>query len=235
MNIWKKLLTALHGVANETGEAIVDIQAIRIMEQELREAKEHLDIAKESLTDVIAEQMSVQREINRLEKDISEHEAYIDQALDKNEEAIALEIAEKIAVCSNELEAQTIVLDSFTENISSLKQTIAATERNIKSMDRELAIVKTTESVQKANEAVSEKFSGSHSALNSATESLERIKKKQQKRSDKMKAAMELQQEENGENLQNKLEKAGIVTAKTSAKSVLEQVKAKRLLDRGEK
>ena len=141
MNILNKLLTALRGAATETGEAIVDSQGIRILEQEIRDAKEHLNSAKESLTEVIAEQMAVQRKVNGLKEAIREHEHYADQALAKNDEALALELAEKIASLTNELDAQTAVLESFNGNIATLKQSIAATERNIQGMDRELTLV----------------------------------------------------------------------------------------------
>lgn len=38
MNVWSKLLTALRGGANEMGEAVVDSQALRILDQEIRDA-----------------------------------------------------------------------------------------------------------------------------------------------------------------------------------------------------
>lgn len=38
MNVWSKLLTALRGGANEMGEAMVDSQALRILDQEIRDA-----------------------------------------------------------------------------------------------------------------------------------------------------------------------------------------------------
>ena len=38
-SIWKKLVTAIRGGASEVGEAIVDSQAIRILDQELRDAQ----------------------------------------------------------------------------------------------------------------------------------------------------------------------------------------------------
>lgn len=228
MNILNKLLTALRGAATETGETLVDSQGIRILEQEIRDAKEHLNRARESLTEVIAEQMAVQRKVNGLQAAIAEHEQYANQALAKNNEALALEIAEKIAALSNELDAQAVVLESLNSNIAALKQSIAATERNIQGMDRELTLVKTTESVHKANEAVAARFSGSRSSLRSATESLERIKAKQQKKVDQMQAALAIQQEENGDRLQEKLQDAGIITKKATASAILDRLKAKR-------
>lgn len=228
MNILNKLLTALRGVANETGETIVDAQGIRILEQEVRDARDHLEQAKENLTEVIAEQMAVKRKVDSLKATITEHEGYAAQALDKNDEALALEVAEKIAGLSNELDTQSAVLESLGGNVGVLKQTIAATERNIQGMERELTLVKTAESVNKANEAVASRFTGSDSAMRSATESLERIKAKQQKKTDQLQAALDLQAEESGENLHAKLQEAGIITKKATADSILARLKAER-------
>ena len=40
MSVWKKLVTAIKGGANEAAEAVADNQALRILDQEIREAKE---------------------------------------------------------------------------------------------------------------------------------------------------------------------------------------------------
>jgi phage shock protein A len=95
-------------------------------------------------------------------------------------------------------------------------------------MAREISVIKTTESVQKANTAAATKFSGSNTALRSATESLERIKAKQQQRADELAAAMQLQQEASGGDLQKKLRDAGILQSKSSGQSVLARIKAKQ-------
>ncbi len=228
MGVFGKLWTAVRGAFTEAGEAVVDTQAIRILEQEMRDAKTNLDEAKENLTKVIAEQMGVEREVNRLKKSIQEYEGYAMQALEKGDENLATEIANKIAEQENELEAQQTVLDGYNNNVAQLKQTIRNTDRNIKSMEREINVVKTTSSVQKASEAAAARFSGTNSSLRSATDSLERIKKKQQQKSDQMSAAIKLQQEESGDNLQAKLKDAGIVSSSSSGNSVLERLKAKQ-------
>jgi phage shock protein A len=177
MGFFSKLFTAFRGAATEAGDAIVDTQSIRILEQEMRDAKAHLDEAKESLTKVIAEQMGVERDVKRLQNSVKEYETYATQALEKGDEKLAGEIAEKIAEVENELQIQQTVLDGYNNNINSLKQTIRNTENHVKSIEREVNVVKTTTSVQKASEAAAAKFSGTTSSLRSATDSLERIKK----------------------------------------------------------
>jgi phage shock protein A len=229
MGIFSKLFTAFRGAATEVGEAVVDTQAMRILDQEIRDAKVHLDEAKENLTKVIAEQMGVERTVKKLRKSLAEYEGYAMQALDKGDESLATDLANKIAEIENDLEAQQSVLDGYNTNIATLKQTIRNTERNIKSMEREVSVVKTTQSVQKASEAAAAKFSGTNSSLRSATDSLERIKKKQQKRSDQMAAAVQLQKDESGDDLRGKLQQAGIISENSaSSNSVLARLKAKR-------
>jgi len=228
MGFFSKMMTAFSGLGNEMGEAIIDTQALRILDEEMRDAKVHLDQAKENLAKVMAEQMGVEREVKQLRKRINEYEEYVMQALDKGDENLANEIATKIADLENELEAQQSVLDGYNASLTQLKQTIRNTERNIKSMQREISVVKTTEKVQEASSAAAAKFSGSNTALRSATDSLERIKKRQQKRSDQMTAAMQMQQEESGDDLQDKLRKAGIVKGNASSNAVLERLRAKR-------
>lgn len=210
----------------ETGEAIVDSQAMRILDQEMRDAKHHLADAKQNLTKVMAEQMGIEREIKRLQKSINEHENYATQALDKGDETLALEIAGKIAEFSNDLEAQQAVLNNYKQQIKTLKQTIRNTDRNIKSMEREISVVKTTESVNKASAAAASKFSGTNSAMRSATDSLERIKNRQQKQSDQMKATMALQNEENGGDLKERMKAAGIISGSASSNAILERIRA---------
>jgi len=228
MGFFSKLFTALNGAASEAGEAVLDTQAMRILDQEIREAKSSLDEAKENLTKVIAQQMGIEREVKRYEKSLAEYESYAMQALEKGDEKLAGEIAERIAEVENELEAQRSVLTGYNNNISTLKQTIYNTERNIKSMEREIGVVKTANSVQKANEAIAAKFSGTNSALRTATDSLERVKKKQQEKADQMTAALQVQKEESGDGLQDKLRSAGIISSGASANSVLERFKAKQ-------
>ena len=54
MSIFTKLITAIRGGATEAGQAVVDTQAIRILEQELRDSKKALGDAKMGLTSIMA-------------------------------------------------------------------------------------------------------------------------------------------------------------------------------------
>lgn len=228
MSIFKKIMTAIRGGATEVGEAIVDANATRIFEQEIRDAENHLTQAKRDLTGVMAQQMAASREVDRIKRDISEHEGYATQALEKGDETLALAVAEKIANLENELHTQQQALDSFEGNAERLKELVKKSERQIAEYKRQLSMVKTTESVQKATSAITDNFSSSNSKLLNAKDSLERIKAKQQKFDDQMKAAEVLESENSDNSLEAKLKAAGIGQTDNNANSVLERIKAKQ-------
>jgi len=228
MSIFKKIMTAIRGGASEAGEAIIDANATRIFEQEIRDAENHLTKAKRDLTGVMAEQMAAKRDVDRLTREITEHEGYVGQALEKGDETLALAVAEKIASLETEFASQQQALTSYTTSSERLKELVKKSERQVAEHKRQLSMVKTTESVQKATSAITDNFSSSNSKLLSAKDSLERIKAKQQKFDDKMKAAELLESEDSDTSLQAQLKSAGIGAQDNSANSVLDRIKAKQ-------
>ena len=227
MSILKKIFTAVRGGAREVGEAIVDANAIRILEQEITDARNSLGKARENLTEVMAKEMQTKREISTLSQKITEHEDYASQAMEKGDEALAIEIAQKIVELEGEKSSKEAILDSFTQHIATLKSQINQAEGTIAENDRQLLMVKTTESVQKATMSVTDSMSSNNSSMSNARESLERIKKRQQERSDKA-AASAVLQAETGNDLAAKIKAAGLSdSSSSSAESVLERIRAK--------
>lgn len=228
MNIWEKMMTALRGGLNEAGEAMVDTQALRILDQEIRDADAELKQSKESLADIMARQKLAKEKCEQLQKAIEEHEEYAVQALNKKDEALALEVAEKIADLENQLVIEKDSEAAYLDSVNKLKIAISQTERNIKRLKQQVDTVKATESVHRAQAAVAERHSGSTSKLRTAMDSMERIKEKQKLQEAKMSAANELAEETGDLSLQNKLEEAGIAPGSKKAEDILAAIKAKK-------
>ncbi|OUS25760.1 phage shock protein A [Gammaproteobacteria bacterium 45_16_T64] len=228
MSILNKILTAVRGGAREVGEAIMDANGTRIFEQEIHDSKEHLKRAKCDLTDVMAKQMQSAREIAVVKSAIVDHEGYALEALAKENETLAIEIAEKVARKEDELEELEGLEKVYGAHVVRLKELVRKTERQIKDYERQLSMVKTTESVQKATAAITDNFVVSNAKLLGAKESLERIQKKQLDFDDKLKAAELIQQEEVEKTLEDKMEAEGIGKVKSTGVGVLERIKAQR-------
>lgn len=227
MNIWAKMMTALRGGVNEAGEAIVDSQALRILDQEVRDASEELKQSKDSLAAIIARQKLSEEKVAGLKKSIDEHEGYAVKALEKGDESLAREVAEKIADLENQSATESEAGAGFASSADKLRAAIKQAEQNIKRLKQQVDTVKATENVQRAQEAVAERHSGSNSRLRTAMDSLERIKEKQALKAARMSAADELAAETSDTSLQDKLEEAGIAPAGKSAEDILERLKKK--------
>lgn len=228
MSILKKLFTAVRGGAREAGEAIVDANGVRIFEQEIADAQNALQRAKKSLTEVMAKEMQTKRKISAVNDSISEHETYAAQALEKGNEALALEIAEKIAEFETEKAEHEDVLAGFSNHIVALKQQVKEAEKSIKENQRQLSMVKTTESVQKATMAVNSTLNTNSSSMTSARQSLERIKQRQQDRQDQLASAKQLEADTNGDDLKAKMAEAGIGDTNPKSADILARIKAKQ-------
>ena len=228
MGFLTKVWASLRGVSHEAEDLFIDAQGIRILEQEIRDAKEAQTDAKESLTDVMAEQLKMERQVKVTRTQLEEYDQAIRQLLEKNDEALAAETAEKIAEVEMELETEAAVLASYIEQVSELKVIILDSDKQVKALEREVSIVKSTEAAQKAAEMTAERFSGSNSSLQSASDSLKRIKERQQKRKDKMASARKLSKETSSVDLKDKLVSAGVITSKANGKSVLDRYKSEQ-------
>ena len=227
MSIFKKIITAIRGGTREAGEAIVDANSTRIFEQEIKDAEKHTLKAKRDLTEVMAKQMQAARELAQLQASIKEHEGYAIQALNQGNESLAMEVAEKIGELEKEAADQQQANESYLKSADRLKDLIKKSERQLTDYKRQLSMVKTTESVQKATSAITDNFTQSNSKLLNAKDSLERIKQKQAMFDDKLKAAEQLDAENNDSSLQSKLQEAGIGAQQSSAQSILDRLKAK--------
>ena len=110
-----------------------------------------------------------------------------------------------------------------------LKDLVKKTERQLKEYQRQLSMVKTTESVQKASAAITDNFASSNSKIISAKDSLERIKERQQNTFDRLAAAEQLEAENSDKGLDEKMKAAGIGGGDDkSANAVLDRLRARQ-------
>lgn len=228
MSLFKKILTAIRGGAREVGESIVDKNSIRIFEQEIKESEIELGKAKRDLTDVMAKEIQASRAVERLNSDVKKHEEYASQAMAKGNEDLALEIAQKIVDLQSELAMQQKSQSDFAAHTKRLKDMIKKTGSALSDMKRQLVMVKTTESVQKATSAITQNYASGSSKLLTAKESLDRIKKKQTDLEDRLAAGEALEEEFNVKGLDEKMKEAGIIEGGNKAQDILDKLKLKK-------
>ncbi|GAA0352409.1 PspA/IM30 family protein [Bowmanella denitrificans] len=223
MSVWKKLITAVKGGVTEAAEAVADSQAIRILEQEIREAKEELRKSDHARTQILAKCKLSQQKVDSLAQSIATYEQHARQAVEKDRQ-LALDCAQKVVELRADMDNEQKYLDQFKASEQKLAANINQAKANLRRLEQQVDMVKATESVQKAQVAVSSRHLGANSKMKTATESLDRIQKRQTMRSAELEAAEELASSESNDDLESRLAAAGVKGGKSSADDELSRI-----------
>ena len=228
MSVIGKMITLLRGSAREIGESVVDANATRIYDQEIHDARKSIEEARVGLTGVMAKEIQSAREIERLKKEVERYEILTIEALDKAQEGLAQEVAGHVGSLEHELEEQSKAHAAYALQVVKLKDLIRVAEAKIREHEREITMVKTTESVYRATRSISDTIGNTGSKLLDARQSLERIKQRHEDLADRMQAAESLDKELGEMALETKLAEAGIGVNADRGRKALERIKARR-------
>lgn len=226
MSIFTKLITLFRGTAHEAGAAVVDANALKILDQEIRDADNALGRARDDLSTLVARRRMIEKELQNLSDQASRYESSARAALSKGDEALAMEVAQRISELETDVTAKTPQLAEMKAAEERMHKTIASTHQRVETLRREIDVVKVNDSVQRAQAAVASQGAGASARLGSAADSLKRIKERQMIADEKFKAAGELEDRRTGADLDAKLQAAGILPGHSSASDVLARLKA---------
>lgn len=221
MGILTKLFTMFRGASHEAGQAVVDKNAITILDQEIRDTSTELNRSREELTKLMAQSKLQQQQIEARAGKIAEYGRYIEGALGKGDEALALEVAGKLAPLETEQQAAQAAKAHLDRSIGTLKATITKTETQLKGLRTQVDTVKATASVQKAQLAIASRTAGANSGMGNALESLQRIQSRQAETAARLEASEELEASSGDGDLNRRLAAAGLLEDNSSADAVL--------------
>jgi phage shock protein A len=226
MSVWGKLFTALRGGANEAAEAVADSQAMRILDQELRDADGALRQARSDLAGLMATAKRIEKRVEdsraKEQRDIQNARS----AMEAGREDLARGLAERVASTRAELVRDEADLERMRQQQQVMMRTVKDTEARIGTMKREVESVKATESLQRAQKAIASSHAGVNSRLGSAMGSLERIRDRQEQLSARLEAGDEMAALESGADLDRQLLEAGIGGRTSSADDILKELSA---------
>ena len=224
----RKMFTLFRAYEAEATERVVDAHALRILEQELREAAAAVAVATRELTGLMAREMADQRAHDAARSRASEYEPYALKALETGEEEIARQCAEVVAAAEQEGQRYAANLAAARRHITSLRSGIARADARIGEIRRELLAARSRAALQRATGALAVSAQGYTSALAAAEETLARITALQTDATDREAAAALLADEKTGASLRAKLSDAGIVPpAPHSADAVLARLRSR--------
>lgn len=228
MTIWRKVGTLFRASAHEPMEKLVDANALRIMAQELRDTEQSMVNAKRELAGLMAEARQLTRSNQQLETTIAQREAQARQAIDKGEDALALELAERIAEDENLLAEQKQHADHLAGQEKTLRKHLQQAGRTLQHYKRELSLARANQNAERVLEQLGSRTMGLHAQMGDLTESVNRIKERQTRFTDIHESLRELEQDESHGHLERKLQEAGIDIGKHDGAAVLARLRGDR-------
>ena len=198
-----------------------------MLEQHIRDAKAELDKAGKSRVDLLARVKLSNDKLSELRERKQYLESRAIEGMSKNIDAVLLnEVIEEIARLENTITREAQVLDSLETSRNNIEKAVAITSQRINQFEQQLEVVKATEAMQRAQQAVTTSTVGATSNVTTAAESLKRLQTRQAERQARLDAAAQLEKVADGRELEEKLAQAGVGTSGTSsAQAVLERLK----------
>ncbi|MBY0225589.1 MAG: PspA/IM30 family protein [Hyphomicrobium sp.] len=223
----KMVTTLLRGAASEAEEALFDANAIRVLEQQLRDAAGSLEHARRELACAMAHQASEERAVSALEERIGALEAATRDALDAAREDLATEVATVIAATEDERTLRKASVEKFAADVRRLKQLSEDGRLRLADLRRGLEMARAQEALRRAGANGRQALSVGTGALRQAEATLVRIRDVQAREEDVAAALDELDSRESGRDLTDRLAAAGFGSVKkTNPADVLARLKA---------
>jgi phage shock protein A len=225
MSIIQKFVTLIRGTGTEIGQAVVDRNAITIVEQELRDADGALVAARNALVTQKAQRRVLSDKVDAKKARLKDLESHMPQLVKGTDEKLALDTATRISEIENEIAGDAVVLTAMDKTIEDLTRSIQAGDKAIEALKRRKDALKATEQVQRAQVSVSAVASGSSAKLRTAMDSLDRMDERQKLRAAELEAASDTASASSDGGLDARLRAAGVIPGDTAASDVLARYK----------
>ncbi len=179
-NILEKIITVIRDDSRALSEAVMDSTGNKMYEKQIEVAKENLQAAKRTITDELAKELQSSRKVKLLNDRVMQQEQLIIDALSRNDEKLAFNLATEMVELEQDQAAEQAIFKSHELHLGHLTRRLENAERTLKDLERQVAMVQTTEDIQKATDVITKSFSQADAKMLSAKRALKRIRKKQQ-------------------------------------------------------
>lgn len=141
MSIWSKLSALFRGAAHDGAQTVVDANALRILDQEIRDADAAQGKARDELAKLVARRRSLETEVAGLTDQIRKYEASARAAMGKGDQALALEVAQRIADLEKDATQKSTQMTELRAAEEKLRTVIAQTDTKVEALHRAIDIV----------------------------------------------------------------------------------------------
>lgn len=224
--MFKALMTLMRGTANEAVEAVIDSNALTILDQQIRESSAVIEKSRKTLALAIAQERREQDRTAQLKSEIADLETRAREALQAGREDLAGEAAEAIAVLENEHEGACRAQESFARESQRLRTALRVAESRLRELERGRRIAKTNEAALKLRDQGLPLTVSQRTVISEAEDTLARLQVRQGELVDATQVLAELDPQEGAGTISEKMADAGFgPPIRTRAQDVLDRLK----------
>lgn len=220
MSVWRKLVTAIKGSANEAAEAVIDANLLKILDQEMREATDAIGKARDEKARMTANKIMKEKSIAEMMTEIERRTKAARTAKQQGDEALAVEIIESVLKLRDKVQADQALADQYQKTEEGMDNALKRSQSRVETLQRKIEAAKANEALLEAQKATSVNASSSNARLSNAMASLERLEQRQAYQQAALSAAEEEAQQISGEALEDRI-KALENPAKNDVQAIL--------------
>ncbi|MGL4634366.1 MAG: PspA/IM30 family protein [Beijerinckiaceae bacterium] len=202
--------TLIRGAAAEAEDKVFDANAIRILEQQLRDAAQSLEHARKELACAMAYRSGEARAVEACEKRIVELEPAIREAIAANRTDLAEDAAAAVASAEDEIRERREAMVRFETDINRLRRLVDDSRQRLLELRRGLETTRASEALRRAGANGQRAVLAGTGALREAESTLARIRQNQTKDDDLSAALDELDRHTIGNDLNKRMAEAGL-------------------------
>lgn len=223
----KTFTTLLRGAVADAEESVFDANAIRMLEQQLRDAAASLEVSRRELACAIAHEASEERAVAALQQRMSELEESARKAFAAAREDMAQEAAVVIAAIEDETAERRAALERFSREVRRLKLVAEDGRKRLADLRRGLELARAQDALRRAGANGRRALAAGSGALREAEATLARIKEQSLKDQDVAAALDEMERRASGQDLADRLSSAGFgPKVKTNPSDVLARLRS---------
>ncbi len=222
--MFKILTTLIRGRSHDMAQAIIDANALPILQQQLRDAAHGLVQSKRAVAVVMAHAKRERQSAAKVEKQLADLEVRALDALQKDHEDLAMEAASAIAELEAERGACKTAIAQYDREITKLREQVRLAEQRLRALQRGKQIADATQRTQKMQGAMPD---GVLASLREAENTLERLQARQFYTEDAETALADLNTSSSAEATSARLAAAGCgAPLRTEAADVMARLRA---------
>lgn len=228
MTQFNRLMTLLRGRVRASTDAVLDANALALLDQQLFDTEQALIRARRDLAALMAERTLADKQYQRAHAEQQRYESHALAALRQDNPVLAEETAGRVAELEEQCHALQGQIAGLRDREAEFRAFIAEAGQTLASLRQQQALARVSERMQRSTRTLAGGSAGLQQRLDDSRATLARIQERQDRARAEWQAHQQLDREAGHADLDARLEQAGILHGRRHAQEqILARLKEK--------